>query len=78
MDLIEQYLADNFEEAAYYDSKREVQVVPLYYTRTQGRLLGKSSRVGGVKISTAPAPIERRVGLACKIAKWKTGEYDFS
>lgn len=24
VDLIEQYLADNFEEAAYYDSKREV------------------------------------------------------
>lgn len=28
---------------------------------------------GGVQISTDLSPIERRVGLACKIAKWMTG-----
>ena len=27
---------------------------------------------GGVEISTGKAPRERRVGLTCKIAKWKT------
>ena len=27
-----------------------------------------------MKISTDLSPIERRVGLACKIAKWKTGD----
>ncbi len=32
---------------------------------------GDPSRVGGVEIPTAPAPIERRVGLTCKIAKLK-------
>lgn len=31
------------------------------------------TRVGGVKISTDLAPIERRVGLACKIAKLNMG-----
>ena len=30
-------------------------------------------RVGAVQISTDLSPIERRVGLACKIAKLKTG-----
>ena len=28
---------------------------------------------GGGEISTGKAPRERRGGLACKIAKWKTG-----
>ena len=28
---------------------------------------------GGAEISTGKAPRERRGGLACKIAKWKTG-----
>jgi hypothetical protein len=31
------------------------------------------TRVGAVQISTDRSPIERRVGVACKIAKWKTG-----
>ena len=30
-------------------------------------------RVGAVQISTDLSPIERRVGVACKIAKWKMG-----
>ena len=30
-------------------------------------------KVGGIEISTDLSPIERRVGLACKIAKWMTG-----
>ena len=32
---------------------------------------------GGVKIPTRMFPRERRVGLACKIAKWKTGGMRF-
>ena len=28
---------------------------------------------GGVQISTGPSPIERRVGAACAVAKWKMG-----
>ena len=37
------------------------------------RIQVKPSRVGAVRISTGMAPRERRGGLACKIAKWKTG-----
>ena len=29
--------------------------------------------VGAIQISTDPSPIERRVGVACKIAKWMMG-----
>lgn len=29
--------------------------------------------VGGIEISTDPSPIERRVGAACAVAKWKMG-----
>ena len=29
--------------------------------------------LGGVKISESEASIERRVGLACAVAKWKRG-----
>lgn len=29
--------------------------------------------VGGVQISTGLYPIERRVGVACAVAKWKMG-----
>ena len=36
---------------------------------------GKPQGAGEVKIPTALAPIERRVGFACKIAKWKTGVF---
>jgi len=34
---------------------------------------GKLHGPGGVVISTDKAPRERRVGHACKIAKWMTG-----
>lgn len=29
--------------------------------------------VGGIEISTDLSPIERRVGAACAVAKWKMG-----
>ena len=29
--------------------------------------------VGGIKISTDLSPIERRVGVACAVAKWNIG-----
>lgn len=48
-----------------------MQVVPLTDTCEERGLLG----VGAVQISTAPVPIERRVGFACKIAKWMMGEF---
>jgi hypothetical protein len=34
-----------------------------------GEGVGNAHTPGGVEISTGAAPIERRVGLACKIAK---------
>ena len=33
--------------------------------------------VGGVQISTDLSPIERRVGAACAVAKWKMGVLTF-
>lgn len=32
-------------------------------------------KVGGIEISTDLSSIERRVGAACKIAKWMTGAF---
>ena len=29
--------------------------------------------VGGIEISTGLSPIERRVGVACAVAKWNMG-----
>jgi len=29
--------------------------------------------VGTIQISTDPSPIERRVGVACVVAKWNMG-----
>ena len=36
------------------------------------------AKVGAIQISTDPSPIERRVGLACKIAKLNMGVLTFS
>ena len=45
--------------------------------REERRLLGRTALIGripgGIEISTGKAPRERRGGLACTIAKWKTG-----
>ena len=32
------------------------------------------NKVGGIEISTDLSPIERRVGAACAVAKWKMGD----
>ena len=29
--------------------------------------------VGAIQTSTDPSPMERRVGVACAVAKWKMG-----
>lgn len=33
--------------------------------------------VGAIEISTGPSSIERRVGAACAVAKWKMGVLGF-
>lgn len=38
-----------------------------------GRGQACEDEVGGVQISTDLSPIERRVGLACAVAKWMPG-----
>ena len=32
------------------------------------------AKVGGIEISTGLSSIERRVGVACAVAKWNMGE----